>query len=121
MERLMRRFGYERMEQVTPSEHHPLLVNIKKRREKSKSSKRRKSPLNLDWMKVLPQMSQCQRQPCPALPNGLNSSWATMKSGDGRAALTNRARFEQALNDSGSDLDYDNDGKPMSLMKMAQK
>lgn len=111
MERLMRRFGYERMEQVTPSEHHPLLVNIKKRREKSKKQqkKEKSTESGLDEG-VAPSVTMSKA----ALSRASKRSQFLMgddESGDGRAALTNRARFEQALNDSGSDLDYDNDGE----------
>ena len=112
MERLMRRFGYDRLEQATPEEHHPLLVNIKKRREKSKKQQKKE--------KVLPDeqgegvASSVAALSRAALSRASKRSQFLMGDDEddrvNRNSMSNRARFEQALNDSGSELDYEDDG-----------
>lgn len=110
MERLMRRFGYDRLERATPVAHHPLLVNIKKRREKSKKQqpKKEKNPADEHDERVAPSVA--------ALSRASKRSQFLMAGGEdeeergNRNSMSNRARFEHALNDSGSELDYEEDG-----------
>lgn len=118
MERLMRRFGYERMEQVTPTEHHPLLVNIKKRREKSKKQKKDKPSVEeSESTGVATSVAAISRA---ALSRASKRSQFLMGGDEeeiSRNSLSTRARFEQALNDSGSENDYDDtEGKDGSDM-----
>ena len=107
MERLMRRFGYDRMEQATPANHHALLVNIKKRREKGKKSKKTTNEKNVDDLSEV--SSSVART---ALSRASKRSQFLMGDEDGgsnrgTASLSTRARFEQALNDSEDDSDFD--------------
>lgn len=106
MERLMRRFGYERLEQVTPTEHHPLLVNIKKRREKSKKQKKDKPVEESESSSVV---STSVAAVSRASKRNQFLMGDDEETGSGRNSLSTRARFEQALNDSGSENDYEDD------------
>lgn len=105
MERLMRRFGYERMEQVTPAEHHALLANIKKRREKSKKQKR-DTTAKTETEEVASSVAAVSRA---ALSRASKRSQFLFGEEDENrgGALSTRARFEQALNDSEDESDFD--------------
>lgn len=113
MERLMRRFGFERMEQVTPAEHHALLANIKKRREKTKKQQKKEKMSTVDDETVSPSVAPVSKA---ALSRASKRSQFLMgedgeEGGSRSNGISNRARFEHALNDSEeSDFDDEEDG-----------
>lgn len=114
MERLMRRFGYERMEQVTPADHHALLANIKKCREK-KGKKQKKDKLSSseggDNNEIASSVAALSR----ASKRSQFLMGDDIEEGSRVGGLSSRARFEQALNDSedeeASDFDDENSEK----------
>ena len=110
MERLMRRFGYERLEQVTPVDHHPLLVNIKKRREKSKKQKKEKPEIEeSETAGVATSVAAISRAALSRASKRNQFLLGDEEETAGRNSLSTRARFEKALNDSDSENDFDDD------------
>lgn len=107
IERLMRRFGYERLEAVTPVEHHPLLVNIKKRREKNKKQKKVEKPVEEEVESSAAAVSRAALSRASKKSQFLMGDDEDNTGTNSRNSLSNRARFEHALNDSGSENDFD--------------
>jgi ribosomal RNA-processing protein 12 len=124
MERLLRRFGADRMEQATPLNHHPLLASIRKKREKSKKSQQPpKEDASSDKNPIIASSTvlskaalsrASKRNQFLMNDTGLDNEDTLDESPrSNRNALSSRARFEQALNDDDSDSDY-NDNRDES-------
>lgn len=109
MERLIRRYGLEHVWQLTPPQHHKLLANIKKRRERLKrrnASEAQGEGRDEDAGQNLEQ-DETDKLTRVALTGATALTRMTMMSSVRGSSSSWKAsdRFEAALNDSASDLD----------------
>lgn len=104
LERLVRRFGYEAIEACVPAEHHRLIVNIRKRKERLR---RRKAEQSADGG----EMEEGDDVDMDAITQAALSKQTSMmtRRGISSSAQATRpsAKFEAALYDSESDLEDD--------------
>jgi len=106
MERLVRRFGYERILELTPMHHRKLLTNIRKRRDRLGRQKAIGKAESRDGDRLeLGQDHDADNLTSAAL----SSASAITKMTSIGASLRSSSRFEQALHGSDSELDSDLD------------
>lgn len=107
MERLIRRFGYEKIHDCVPEEHRKLIVNIRKRKERAR---RRKSTTNSTEDDNNEMMDDIEQLAETAYSHGGKTSMMTRKGVSTSSQATRpSAKFEAALNESDSEIDYNSE------------
>lgn len=104
LERLIRRFGYEAVAAIIPQEHHRLIANIKKRKDRAKRQKELKPVVAHGNEDEANGDDDLDRITTAALSK--QTSMLTRRGISSTATATRpSARFEAALYDSESDID----------------
>lgn len=105
MERLIRRYGLENVWQLTPPQHHKLLTNIRKRRERLKRRKVSDAQGDERDDDVGHHFEQDETDKLTRVALTGATALTRMTNSEGASYRKASNRFEAALNDSASDLD----------------
>jgi ribosomal RNA-processing protein 12 len=109
LERLIRRFGYEAIAAIIPAEHHRLITNIRKRKDRARRQKVQRAMAGED--EANEEEEEEDDDHLDRITTAALSKQTSMMTRRGIASTATRpsARFEAALYDSESDIDASED------------